>query len=95
MNPPYVSISHENVETAMWRIQMDMARRYELSADRAAQLMGPLHWYVRTGRATPDFLQRMIICKPFKISRRLVQEGSDEEIINQIKKTIGYNDKDD
>lgn len=92
MNPPYISISNENVETAMWRIQMDMVRRYGLSIDRAAQLMSPLHWYVRTGRATPDFLQRMIICKPFKISRRLVQEGSDEEIIKQIKKCIGYTD---
>ena len=88
----YVSISHENVETAMWRIQMELTRRYGYDTDRAAQLMGPLHWYVRTGRASPDFLVKMIICKPYLIARRLKENGSDEEIIARVKKCIGYTD---
>lgn len=88
----YVSIAYENVDAAMWRIQMVMARKYGLTIDRSAQLMGPLHWWVRTGRATPDFLRRMIICKPYLIARRLMLQESDEEIVRQIKKCIGYTD---
>lgn len=93
MNPPYISISPENVENAMWRIQMDLMRRHGLSFDRAAQLMGPLHWWVHTGRASTDFLHGLIVAKPFVISRRLIAGGSDEEIIKQIKKVIGCKDE--
>ena len=92
MNQSYISISYENVETAMWRIQMVLVRKHGLTIDQAANLMGPLHWWVRTGRATHDFLRRMIICKPYLIARRLMLQGSDEEIVRQIKKCIGYID---
>lgn len=95
MNPPLISISPENVDKAMWRIQTDLMRRYGLSYDRAAQIMGPLHWWVRTGRASTDFLHGLIVAKPFIISRRLMSGGSDEEIISKIKKAIGYKDTDD
>ena len=89
MNPPLVSISPENVDKAMWHIQMDLMRRHGLSYDRAAQIIGPLHWYVSTGRASVDFLHGLIIAKPYLISRRLMSGGSDQEIIDKIKKCIG------
>lgn len=88
----YVSISPLSVDNAMWRIQRVMIDRYGIDVDRSDQLMGPLHWWVSTGRATPDFLRKMITCKPLLIARRLMRNGSDEEIVQNIKKCIGYTD---
>ena len=57
--------------------------------DRAYQDIDPLQWYILTGRASVDFLNKLYQKKPYLIARRLHQGGSGDETIKRIKTFIG------
>ena len=45
--------------------------------------------YVTTGRASTDFVKAMLQHRPSTIAKRCLIGGSDQEIIDRIKKLVG------
>lgn len=64
-------------------------RESTLMADK---LISPLTWYIDTGRASTDFLNKLIDTKYFVIARVLMKAGitSDDSVIAAVRKRIGY-----
>ena len=58
----------------------------------ADKLISPLTWYIDTGRASADFLNKLIDTKYFVIARVLMKAGitSDDSVIAAVKQKIGY-----
>lgn len=52
--------------------------------DAAYRMADPLLWYIRTGRASADFINRLCAAKPFVIGRLLAKEGSVDDAIRRI-----------
>ena len=76
-------MSYQKIEVALWAIERSIMTKHGCIA--ASQDMAPLRWYVDTGRASLDFLHRLMAAKPFLIARRLHQGGSYDEVIARIK----------
>lgn len=81
-------ISATLIENLLFFIEMYLSRRYGY---RQAQVdLYPLTWYISTGRASRDFLGKLIEAKPYMIGRKLHQGGSYEEAIDRVCDYIGY-----
>ena len=78
-----IEINKTSIDCGLWAIQRNLMQKY--GCDVAAGEMYPLLWYVNTGRASTEFLKRLINAKPFMIARILHRGGADAEIINRIK----------
>ena len=85
-----MDISFPAIENGLWRIQRYLIYRRGLTVSESERAVAPLAWYVATGRASADFLRRMLTAKPFMLARKLTQGGSDDEILRRIKKYLGY-----
>lgn len=59
-----------------------MKRHGVLESER---LMTPLAWYIRTGRASADYINRLDKADPKKVMAILEQEGSVEDILGRLK----------
>lgn len=53
--------------------------------DAAYRMIDPLRWYIITGRASIDFIDRLMEVKPFVIGRLLAKEGSYDDAISRVK----------
>ena len=80
------SINWTNIEEYVWKIKRHLMNRY--GATDAEYSIEPLRWYISTGRASADFLHRLIASRPFMIARLLHKNGSYEEILERIKAYI-------
>lgn len=84
----HVPVTATSVDTALWHIERELMDRY--GTDTAAREIAPLRWYIDTGRASTEFLYRLINkSKPFMVARKLHAGGTDEEIIKRIKSYLG------
>lgn len=84
----HVPVNATSVNTALWHIERELMDRYGI--DTAAREIAPLRWYIDTGRASTEFLYRLINkSKPFMVARKLHVGGTDEEIIKRIKSYLG------
>lgn len=54
------------------------------TCDRAWAEIDPLLWWINTGRASTEFLRKLLDTKPYLVARRLRKGGSHEEVINRI-----------
>lgn len=77
-----LALSNTAIETCLWHIERELMHRH--GVDAARRDMAPLRWYVDTGRASTDFLKRLIHAKPFMVARRLHKGGSDQEMIDRV-----------
>ena len=59
-----------------------------ISIDRSHLMVSPLWHYIFSGRASADFCHRVLRIRPFMIARRIREGGSDDEIIDRIKKLV-------
>ena len=82
------AIGAKSIETMLWHIQREIMQRQ--GCDAAVRMISPLHWYVYSGRASTEFLRKLMRTKPFLVARGLIKGGSDEETINRICKRIGF-----
>ena len=48
----------------------------------------PLRWYIATGRASGSWLRSLLSIRPDVIARRLLQGGTDMEVIDRINQLI-------
>lgn len=69
----------------LWEVEKYLMRKY--GCDEAERTIYPLRWYVYTGRASGDFLQRLRAAKPFMIARRLynADDKSHDGVIRSVK----------
>lgn len=82
-----IAINSTSIETCLWRIKYYMMQTY--GCDTAEQEFAPLQWYIDTGRASTDFLRKLIDAKPFMVGRMLHKGGSYVEAIRRVKTYIG------
>ena len=81
-------ISNSLVNDYMWKIQKYLMEKYgEKEAERN---ISALQWYINTGRASADFLLKLVNTKSYLIARILHNGGSDSEVIQRIKNYIKY-----
>ena len=84
-------MSRTEIECGMWLIKVYMMEKY--GCDAADREFYPLEWYIETGRASAQFLERLFnskpYVKPFMIGRILHKGGSVDEAIGRIKAYIG------
>lgn len=50
--------------------------------------IAPLRWYIATGRASRDFLSRLVAIRPAYTARILLSGGSDLEIMEKVKRKV-------
>lgn len=81
-------MSRTEIDNFIWSVEKVLWDSYGL--DASERLMYPLKWYIFTGRASADFLNRLSQEKPKVIGMLLKSGGSDYEVMNRIKKHIGY-----
>ena len=58
-------------------------------SEAAARSTDAIAWYVSTGRASGEFVRAMLKHRPSTIAKRCLAGGSDQEIIDRIKKLVG------
>ena len=58
--------------------------------DQANRDVSPLTWYIDTGRASTDFLRRLLATKPYLIARRLRKGGTYDETLRRIFILLDY-----
>jgi len=83
-----IEIGPVAVETGLWHIQRYLMQHY--GVDQSAQDIAPLSWYIGTGRATVDFIRKVLTAKPFMVARKLHEGGTYDEVIQRVKHYIGY-----
>ena len=66
-----------DMRKAAWHLADDM-----LTGNKAIEAVV---WYIRTGRASSDFLRAMFQHRPSTIAKRCLAGGSDMEIIERVK----------
>lgn len=81
-------ISATAIETTLWHIQREDMQRHGMT--QSERDMQPLVWYINTGRASLDFLHKLMTTSPCMVARDLHKGGSDEEVINRVCRRIGY-----
>lgn len=81
-----VSISKTLIDSYLWSVLSYL--RGKCGVDGADRALSPLQWYVVTGRASTDFLGRLVQVKPYVIGRILLKGGSDLEVIEAVKKRV-------
>lgn len=79
-------MSRTDINMMMGKIMMYMMETY--GCDAGAREFSPLMWYVETGRASLEFLNRLWEAKQFMVARRLHKGGTDEEAIRRVKKLL-------
>ena len=83
------TMSRTEIDTMMWHIQRDDMQRH--GCDAAERDMQPLWWYINTGRASTEFLHKLMHTSPCMVARDLHKGGSYEEVINRVCRRIKYN----
>ena len=59
------------------------------SESKARSATNAISWYINTGRAPTAFIRAMMRRRPSTIAKRCLIGGSDQEIINRVKKLVG------
>ena len=81
-----VRISRTLIESYMWDVER--YTREKLGVTESDRVVSPLWWYIDTGRASADFLGRLVQVKPYVIGRLLMKGGSDAEVIDRVKARV-------
>ena len=79
-------MGYDTIDNCLWYIEKYLMIKY--GVDAAHREIAPLKWYIATGRASALFLKRLAASKPYVIGRKLHLGGSDDEVIERIKKAI-------
>lgn len=85
-----MALSRTTIETGLWHIQRHLIEKYGIN--QAERDMAPLHWYISTGRASMQFLHALLDAKPFIVARKLHEGGSDQEVIDRIRRYLRLDD---
>lgn len=73
----------DTYEKFIIKIETYLMRKY--GVDQASRDLYPIQWYVRTGRASMEFIKKLCNCKSFMIARLLHEDGSVDEQIKRVR----------
>jgi len=68
----------------------DTYKRFNTNQAFADYYLAPLAWYIGTGRACLNFCRALYTVKPYYVACILAKGGSNNEVIEHIKKRIGF-----
>lgn len=79
-----------SIEGYLWDTRKAMWKT--ISVNDSSNAIYPLAWYIKTGRASLEFLRKMIQVKPYVMARYLIkiQDNSVDAAVDLIKQKIGY-----
>lgn len=83
------SVSCDNIEMYLFDLKMHMQKKGVTYAE-AAELAYPIDWYIGTGRASCEFMHKLIESKLFIVARKLMLGGTIDEAIGRVKEYLGY-----
>lgn len=83
-------VSQTMIDNTLWAIQKSLHNQHGVTG--AERIIAPLLWYINTGRASMNFLGKLVQKKPYLIGRVLAKGGSYDEAIQRVKEYIGYKD---
>lgn len=81
-------MSATEIDRMIYLIESELMRRH--GCDAAARMIGPLKWYIYTGRASAEFLRLLRAARPVLVARDLANGGSDDDMIRRVCKRIKY-----
>lgn len=82
------SINSDGIDRYIWDVRIETMK--VLGTDRGANAVHPLAYYIGTGRASVEFLHKLIAVSPVTIARILMKGGSDVQIMSRIKMRISF-----
>lgn len=82
------SINTDGIDNYIWDVRHKC--HTTIGIDRGDSACYPLVWYISTGRASCEFLRKLIAVSPTRIARILMGGGSDAYIIGRIQKAIKF-----
>jgi len=82
-----IAVSQTNIDNFLWDVKSSLMKKY--GVDAAERMIDPLVWYVSTGRASGEFLRKLINTKPYIIARKLVENSSVDGTLQRIKTYLG------
>ena len=82
-----IPISRTNIDKYLWEVKRSLMNKY--GVDASDRMMDPLVWYIQTGRASTDFLRKLLNKKPYVIARKLVENSSVDDTLQRIKTYLG------
>ena len=85
-----IPVNQTSIDTCLWSIQRNLIHKH--GTFMAEVTIAPLMWYVNTGRASIDFLRKLMAAKPFMVARCLHRAGSYDDAIKRVKSCIGFTD---
>ena len=77
------AISMTLIDSYLWSVRKYL--RGKLGVDAGDREVYPLVWYINSGRASTDFLGRLVQERPYVIGRLLMKGGSVDEAVERIK----------
>ncbi len=81
-------MSYDTFDNYIFKAAMYGSRT--ISLDDAQRVLEPLEWYVKTGRASCDFMRKLAAKKPYRIFQILHKVGgSYEDAIQAVKQYLG------
>ncbi len=86
----FYTINADGIDNYLWDVRMETRR--VLGVDRGDAVCYPLVYYINTGRASCEFLRKLIAVSPTRIARLLMGGGSDAYIMSRIKSAMKYRD---
>lgn len=83
-------MSYRMIEDYLWKVRYYLMRNY--GTQNAEFMMYPVNWYIRSGRASLDFLKLMMRKRPYLIGRVLhdAESCTVDETMERLCKYIGY-----
>lgn len=82
------SINSDGIDRYLWDVRVETIK--SLGVDRGNNAVHPLAYYISTGRASVEFLHKLIAVSPVTIARILLDGGSDVQIMSRIKRRISF-----
>lgn len=86
-----MGLSSVAIDDYVWNVRLNIIKKHGYSIDQSYNVLYPLSYYVRTGRASAAFLRSMQTVKPFVMARILVKgykHGTVDECISAIKEKV-------
>ena len=88
MRKSNIVISSDAIGRYLWAVKSPLTQYYGVC--RGTMKMYPLEYYINSGRASADFLRKLLSADPKIISKILSYGGSDAEVMDRIKREIGF-----
>lgn len=77
-----------DVDNYVWKVFRILLRDFPWND--AENLVSPVRWYIRTGRAPWEWCKLLTAAKPFMVARRLRDGGTYEEALTRVHQLIGW-----